>query len=240
MENETIKLITKAQAGDIKAREILMTDNAGLVINIAKRYIGRGYDLEDIISLGNIGLLKAINKFNTEYDYMFSTYAVPLINGEIKRFLRDDGMIKVSRLQKENAWKISYTRDKYLKNMGREPTLTEIENDTSLDKEAIFMALDANKSVESIYKNVGNNNNKDLLLLDTICDEKDEGELLLNQMLVKSLIDELDEYEKQLIKYRYFDNMTQAHVGQILNLSQVKVSRLEKKILLKLRKFVIQ
>lgn len=235
-----IELITKAQAGDKVAKDRLVLDNTGLVYSIAKRYAGRGYEFEDIASLGIIGLIKAIDNFKVEFDVMFSTYAVPMISGEIKRFLRDDGMIKVSRNLKENGWKINNSRDTFMKEWGREPTVNELSTLTGMDKEEIAFACEANQAVESIYQSTYSKDGSEIYLIDQISGKENEKDKLLDQMLVESLLDELDDFERKLITLRYFKDRTQTQVARILGLSQVQVSRLEKKIIIKLRKYVIQ
>ncbi len=234
------ELITKAQAGDKEAKDQLVLDNRGLVYSIAKRYQGRGYELEDIVSLGIIGLIKAINNFKCEFGVMFSTYAVPMINGEIKRFLRDDGIIKVSRNLKENAWKINSFRDSFVKVNGREPTVKELAAVTGIEEEEIAFACEATQTVESIYQSTYSSDGSEIYLIDQISGKENEKDKLLDKMLVDSLLDELDDFERKLITLRYYEEKTQTEVAGVMGLSQVQVSRLEKKIIIKLRKYVIQ
>ena len=151
---EVAVLIARSQAGDKEAREVLIEKNLGLVHHIVRRFLGRGYDAEDLFQIGSIGLMKAIDKFDLAYDVKFSTYAVPMISGEIKRFLRDDGMVKVSRTLKENGWKIRQASERIAHEKGREATLEEIALATGISKEDIVMAMEANVEVESIYKSV--------------------------------------------------------------------------------------
>ena len=191
--------------------------------------------MEDLFQIGCIGILKAIDKFDLSYDVKFSTYAVSLISGEIKRFLRDDGMVKVSRSLKENGWKIKLASERLSQQYGREATIDEIATATELSTEDIVMAMEANVEVESIYKSVYQNDGNEIFLVDKLPEEKDENEKMLNHMLLKQLLEELGEEEKKLIDLRYFREMTQVQVAKILGISQVQVSRMEKKILMKMR-----
>jgi len=232
---ETLELIRKAHEGDKDARDRIVSENVGLVWSIVRRFKGRGCELEDLFQIGCIGILKAIDKFDLSYDVKFSTYAVSLISGEIKRFLRDDGMVKVSRSLKENGWKIKLASEKLSQEYGREATIDEIATATELSTEDIVMAMEANVEVESIYKSVYQNDGNEIFLVDKLPEEKDENEKMLNHMLLRQLLDELGEEEKKLIELRYFREMTQMQVAKILNISQVQVSRMEKKILMKMR-----
>ena len=248
---ETAVLIERSQAGDKEAREILIEENLGLVRHIVKRFIGRGYDPEDLFQIGCIGLIKAIDKFDLQFDVRFSTYAVPMIQGEIKRFLRDDGMVKVSRTLKENGWKIKQAADHLSQLYGREATLQELSAETALSVEDIVMALDANVEVESIYKSVYQSDGNEIYLVDQVVDsaggctaglshanEDAEKEKILNHMLLEQLLATLPETERQLIHMRYFQEKTQVEVTKALVFSQVQVSRMEKRILLHLRQEV--
>jgi RNA polymerase sporulation-specific sigma factor len=236
---ETIALIKRSHQGDKEARDKLVNSNLGLVWSIVRRFENRGYDLEDLFQIGSIGLMKAIDKFDTSFEVRFSTYAVPMITGEIKRFLRDDGMIKVSRSLKENAAKIRNAESKLQKELGREITLNELEKETGIPREDIVMALEANVEVESIYKSVYQSDGNEICLADRLPEKNDHNEKLLNHMLLKQLIADLPDLEKQLIIQRYFEEKTQMEVAKNLGISQVQVSRMEKKILLRLRKLVI-
>ncbi len=234
--NHTKELIERAHKGDKEARDTLVMENMGLVYSVARRYLGRGYELEDLSQLGVIGLIKAIDKFDCDYCVMLSTYAVPMISGEIKRFLRDDGMVKVSRTLKENAWKISKACEMLSQKYGRDATVDEIAAATELSREDIVMAMDANKDVESIYKSVYENDGSEIYLVDQISSKENEKEKLLDRLMLEKLMEELNEEEKRIINMRYFENKTQTQVAKILSISQVQVSRMEKKILLKMRK----
>ena len=226
---EVAVLIARSQAGDKEAREVLIEKNLGLVHHIVRRFLGRGYDAEDLFQIGSIGLMKAIDKFDLAYDVKFSTYAVPMISGEIKRFLRDDGMVKVSRTLKEKA------SERIAHEKGREATLEEIALATGISKEDIVMAMEANVEVESIYKSVYQSDGNEIYLVDKLPEKKDDNEKLLNHMLLEQLIGELGEEERLLIRLRYFQDKTQVEVAKNLGISQVQVSRMEKKILVRMR-----
>lgn len=234
--SENAVLIRKAQSGEKKAREVLIEQNLGLVHHIVKRFLGRGYDAEDLFQIGVIGLIKSIDKFDTSYDVKFSTYAVPLITGEIKRFLRDDGMVKVSRTLKENGMKVRYATERLGNKLNREPTLAEVAREAALTDEEVVMAMEANVQVESIYKSVYQNDGNEIFLVDQLADEKqNEQELVLNHMVLSQLISGLPQKEQKLIKLRYYQDKTQTEVAKVLGISQVQVSRLENKILLDMR-----
>ena len=237
---ETSVLIERSHAGDKEAREVLIENNLGLVHHIVKRFVGRGYDPEDLFQIGCIGLMKAIDKFDLQFDVKFSTYAVPMISGEIKRFLRDDGMVKVSRSVKENGWKITQARERLQYILGREPTLQELQKETGLSLDDIVRALEAGVEVESIYKSVYQSDGNEIYLIDQLMGDQNEKEYLLNQMLVSQLLDELQGTEKELILLRYFQGKTQVEIARRLGISQVQVSRLEKKILKKMREKVLE
>lgn len=239
MEENTM-LIAKVRQGDKLAREILIEKNLGLVHHIVKRFIGRGVEPEDLFQIGSIGLMKAIDKFDLSYDVKFSTYAVPLVVGEIKRFLRDDGMVKVSRSLKENAWKAKHMAEQLSKQYGREPTLGEISENTGIEVEDIVTALEASEEVESIYKSVYQNDGSEIFLVDQIAQNSNKHEEMLNHMLLEQLLKTLSEEEKELIRLRYFQEKTQTEVARRMGISQVQVSRLEKKILIRMRSEVLK
>ncbi len=248
---ETSVLIARSQAGERDAREVLIEKNLGLVHHIVKRFANRGYDLEDLFQIGSIGLMKAIDKFDLSLGLKFSTYAVPMITGEIKRFLRDDGMVKVSRTIKENGLKVSMARQKLQGILGREPAIQEIAEETGLDREDIVLAMEASIEVESIYSAVYQDDGSEVYLVDKVVrgtggsvgssmvgiyDSGDkEKEELLNHMLLKQLLDGLEPSERELSCMRYFQNKTQMEIASMLGISQVQVSRMEKKILLRMR-----
>lgn len=234
--DKTLELIKLAKEGNQDAKEQLVTENLGLVWSVARRFMGRGHDLEDLYQIGCIGLMKCIEKFDLSYDVKFSTYAVPMISGEIKRFLRDDGMIKVSRTLKETAYKVKKAREEIINQTGIEPKLEELSEILEIDVEEIVASLEANVEVESIHKTIYQNDGNAIYLLDKIATVEDENETLLNQIIVGELIVQLDEVEKKIIKMRYFENKTQTEIAKEIGISQVQVSRMEKRILLKMRK----
>lgn len=231
----TLALIEKAHGGDKEARETLVEENMGLVYTIARRFGGRGYEPEDLVQIGSIGLLKAIDKFDTSFDVRFSTYAVPMISGEIKRFLRDDGMIKVSRSLKETAGKACMAREILEKRNGREPTLEEISAEIGAAREDIVLAMESAAEVESLHKTIYQGDGSAILLMDRLEERRNPNEELLNSMLLRGLLEGLPETERTLICLRYFEEKTQTEVAERLGISQVQVSRYEKKILRKLR-----
>ena len=229
-------LISQAQKGDKQVRDTLIEENLGLVHHIVKRFLNRGYDAEELFQIGCIGLMKAVDHFDTEYEVKFSTYAVPLIMGEIKRFLRDNGMIKISRSLKENAWKIKNAKQDLAGPTGREVTIDEIAEYTGLTVEEIVLAQEADIEIESLSKTVYQGDGSEISLGDRIADDKNEHERLLNHLFLEQLLQALSEDERYLIKLRYFDNVTQTETAKELGISQVQVSRLEKKILEKMKR----
>lgn len=244
-------LIERSQAGEKDAREVLIEKNLGLVHHIVRRFAGRGHDLEDLFQIGVIGLMKAIDKFDLSLGVKFSTYAVPMIAGEIKRFLRDDGPVKVSRTIKENGVKVTLARQKLQAAMGREPTLQEVVEETGLSSEEVVIAMEAAVEVESIYSAVYQDDGSEVYLVDKVVrgasgsvgssmvgvseSGDPEKEQLLNHMLLTQLMDSLEPSERELIYMRYFQNKTQVEIAGLLGISQVQVSRMEKKILLRMR-----
>lgn len=236
---DTQLLIRKAQDGDKVAREQVINENVGLVWSIVRRFLGRGQEAEDLFQIGVIGLMKAVDKFDLSYEVMFSTYAVPMISGEIKRYLRDNnGLIKMSRSIKENGWKIKAAQERLNFELGRDATLEELAAATELTMEDVVTALEAGSEIESIYKTVYQGDGNEIYLVDRIREEKNEAELLIDRMTVEQLLNSLTEEEKLLITSRYFEDKTQVETAKLLGISQVQVSRLEKKILLKMRKNV--
>lgn len=234
--DQTMEWIRRAKEGEKEAKEKLVTENTGLVWSVVRGFAGRGYELEDLFQIGCIGLMKSIERFDLSYEVKFSTYAVPLITGEIRRFLRDDGMVKVSRKLKENGYKAYRAAVSLSLELSREATIEEIGARANLPVEDVVMALEANAEVESLYKTTYQSDGKEILLIDHIPKEVDEEEKLLNHMALVQAMEELEERERTLIKLRYFQNKTQSEIAKVLSISQVQVSRLEKKILLKMRK----
>lgn len=234
--DHTIALIQKSHNGDEKARAQLMEENTGLIWCVARRFYGRGTEPEDLFQIGSIGLLKAIDKFDLSYDVKFSTYAVPMISGEIKRFLRDDGMIKVSRSLKETAYRAYLAGEKIREESGREATIEEIAEKIEVEKETLILAIEASTEVESLQKTIYQGDGNEILLMDKIVEEEEREEKILDMMLLRQLLGELGERERQLLSLRYFGNKTQGEVGKMMGISQVQVSRMEKRILQDLRK----
>lgn len=233
---DTIELIKRSRAGDKLAREQVITENMPLVYSIVKRFAGRGYDAEDLSQIGAIGLIKAVDNFNMDFDVKFSTYAVPVISGEIKRFMRDDGMVKVSRTLKENGIRIRHVAEKMAAELGREATLEELSAATEMKREDIVLALEAGNEVESLSKTVYQKEGSEISLMERIPSEEDEAETIVNQLLLEQLLEELNEEEKKLIELRYFEEKTQTQIAGMLGLSQVQVSRMEKRVLGNMRK----
>ncbi|MCI9148311.1 MAG: RNA polymerase sporulation sigma factor SigF [Hungatella sp.] len=233
--DETMNLIDRAHQGDKGARDQLVLDNMGLIWSIVRRFAGRGYELEDLFQIGSIGLIKAIDKFDLSYEVRFSTYAVPMIMGEVKRFLRDDGMIKVSRSLKEMGMKARIARESLTYSLGREPTVEEIAKEIGVSKEEVAASMEAGAEVESLYKAIQKEGESGLCLMDKIEDENQDQEHLLNRMVLKDLIGGLSEKDREIILRRYYENQTQTEVAKALNISQVQVSRLEKRILKQMR-----
>ena len=231
----TLALIEKAHGGDKEARETLVEENMGLVYTIVRRFAGRGHEMEDLIQIGSIGLIKAIDKFNSAFDVKFSTYAVPMIAGEIKRFLRDDGMIKVSRSLKETAGKAYMVKEALEKKYGREPSLEEISEEIGASREDIVLAMESAAEVESLHKSIYQGDGNAISLMDKLEEQGNPNEELLNHMVLNDVIQTLHEEERMLIRLRYFEDKTQMEVARALGMSQVQVSRYEKKILKKMR-----
>lgn len=232
---ETMELIKKAQDEDKAAIERLVEFNLGLVRSIVNKFRNRGYDKEDLFQLGSIGLIKAIQNFDTSYNVKFSTYAVPMIMGEIKRFLRDDGIIKVSRSLKEVYQKVHQAKETLSKNLHREPTLEEISEELKIDKEEIIMALESGYAPEYLYSTIHQDDGNPVLLIDKISDESTEDISLVEHITLKEMISKLESRERQIVVMRYFQDKTQTEIAKKLGISQVQVSRIEKKILIRMR-----
>jgi len=225
---EVRELIKRSQTGDDEARDEIVKKNTRLVWSVVQRFLNRGYEADDLFQIGCIGLIKSIDKFDLSYDVKFSTYAVPMIIGEIQRFIRDDGSIKVSRSLKELNHKIRKTMEEMTKNNGRTPSILELSEQLNIPKEDIIMALEANQSPHSIYETVYENEGDPITLMDQIA-EKDSS--WFEHIALKEAIRQLDSRERLIIYLRYFKDQTQAEVAKRLNISQVQVSRLEKSIL---------
>ena len=227
----TEELIAKSQAGDKEARELLITENSGLIWSVARRFIGRGTESEDLYQLGCLGFLKAVEGFDLNFGTQFSTYAVPKIAGEIRRFLRDDGAIKVSRSIKEQSTAIKITRNHLTSALGREPTVQEISRQIGLSPEEIALAETATASTESIQRETGE---EGFSLEDVLTDTESE-EKLVEKISLRQAIEKLPDRERMVVQLRYFHGLTQDRVSKVLDVSQVQVSRIEKKALQQLR-----
>lgn len=227
----TEELIRLAQSGDQSAKETLLTENAGLIWSISKRYYGRGTDSEDLYQLGCLGFLKAVDGFDTTYGTQFSTYAVPKISGEIRRFLRDDGSVKVSRVLKERAFTVSAARSKLMHTLGREPTVSEIAESTGISLEEIAEAETATAATESMQSAIG----EDGFSLEKVLADPKTEDTLLEKITLQEAIRTLPERESLVIKMRYYHGLTQARVASVLDVSQVQISRIEKKALSRLK-----
>lgn len=233
--DHTLALIGRAHQGDKEARDTLFEENTGLIYSVARRFLGRGVEMEDLFQIGSIGLLKAVDKFDPAFEVRFSTYAIPMILGELKRFFRDDGMIKVSRSIKENQHRVYLAREKIEKELGREPSLKEIAEMLGMPPEEVAMTLDSAAEVESLYRTVYQSEGTDIFLIDKIPEKENAEEHLLNRIFLEEILGKLESSDRKLIYMRYFQDMTQTQVAERLGVSQVQVSRMEKRILGKLR-----
>ena len=233
--DHTLALIMKSQQGDKEARDTIFEENAGLVYSVAKRFLGRGVEMEDLVQIGSIGLLKAIDHFDRSYDVRFSTYAVPMILGEIRRYLRDDGILKVSRSLKENCVRIYSAREKLEKELGREPVLEEIAAAAELSVEEALISLESGAEVESLHKIIYQGDGNDISLMDRLQEKENGQDLALNRIFLDEILQKLKVKERQLIYMRYFKDMTQTEIAAELGISQVQVSRMEKRILKQLK-----
>ena len=233
--DHTLALIIKSQQGDKEARDTIFEENAGLVYSVAKRFLGRGVEMEDLVQIGSIGLLKAIDHFDRSYDVRFSTYAVPMILGEIRRYLRDDGILKVGRSLKENCVRIYSAREKLEKELGREPVLEEIAAAAELSVEEALISLESGAEVESLHKIIYQGDGNDISLMDRLQEKENGQDLALNRIFLDEILQKLKVKERQLIYMRYFKDMTQTEIAAELGISQVQVSRMEKRILKQLK-----
>lgn len=238
MKREIYRLIEKARQGDRAALERLTAENTGLIWSAVKKFSGRGTDKEDLFQIGAIGLIKAINKFDTSFNVEFSTYAVPMIMGEIRRFLRDDGLIKVSRGLKETAVKAMAAAERISAGKGRDAVISEIAEAIDCDCATVALALESAQPPDSIYKTVGDGTN-DLLLIDKLHSGENREEDVLNTLSLREAIKKLPERERRIMVLRYYREKTQSEVARIMGLSQVQISRLEKKSLGVLRENIV-
>ena len=236
MMDRTLELIRASQEGDFSARDTLVAENTGLVWSVVKKFIGRGYDPEDLFQIGSIGLMKCIDKFDASFEVKFSTYAVPMIMGEIKRFLRDDGIIKVSRPLKEMAMKAKYMQESLQHATGKPPTISELAAALDTNVEELAYAMDANNEVESLYTVVYQGDGSPVYLLDKLDRQGDDaGDRMIDKIALREIIRSLAPKERQVIVMRYFQDKTQSQIAQAIGVSQVQVSRIEKRVLATLR-----
>lgn len=230
--------IIKAQNNDEEAMTKIIKTNSGLIWSIVKRFLGRGYDKEELEQIAYIGFIKAIKRFDTTLEFKLSTYAVPYIIGEIKRFIRDDGAIKVSRSIKELCAKIGQIQKEYITKKGEEITVEELARELKVEKEEIVVALESQRTVESIDKNVYDDENGESKI-SKISNQKDETTILLNKLCVEELINNLETRDKKIILLRYYKRKTQTEVAKMLGITQVQVSRLEKRILSEMKEKIV-
>jgi len=237
-DDEMKQLLARAQAGDAHARERLVNCNLKLVFNLVKRFQNRGYELEDLFQIGCIGLMKAIDKFDLSYNVRFSTYAVPMIVGEIRRFLRDDNPIKVSRSIKETAYKVQQSREMLVSKYGREPTISEIAEELDLSREEVITALEAVQSPASIYETLHQDDGDPIYLLDQLSEGDGNDINWLDRIAIKEVLKQLPDRDRLILLWRFFGDKTQGEIADKLGLSQVQVSRLERQALKKLHEMM--
>ncbi len=230
----TEELIAQAQAGDKAASETLITENSGLIWSVARRFLGRGTEADDLYQLGCLGFIKAVDGFDLAFGTQFSTYAVPKIAGEIRRFLRDDGAVKVSRTIKEQAVAVRTVRNHLTAALGREPTIGEISAQTGFSAEEIALVENATAATESIHRQMTD----DGFSLESVLTDTETEEKMVERISLRQAIDRLEEREAMVIKLRYFHGLTQERTSKVLNVSQVQVSRIEKKAIASLREMM--
>jgi RNA polymerase sporulation-specific sigma factor len=230
------ELLVLAKSGDTDAMNELIEMNLPLVSSISKKFLNRGYDYEDIFQIGSIGLVKAINNFDLTYNVKFSTYAVPMIIGEIKRFLRDDGMIKVSRNVKSLARKVHFYKEVLTKKLNRSPTIDELADYANVDKEEILFAIESSNSLQYLYDTIHQDDGAPVLLIDKLSEKGVDDGNIIERIALKEALQSLDNKARQIIVLRYFKDKTQVQVAKLLGISQVQVSRIEKKVLFQMRK----
>ena len=230
------ELLALAKSGDNDAMNELIEMNLPLVSSISKKFLNRGYDYEDIFQIGSIGLIKAVNNFDLTYNVKFSTYAVPMIIGEIKRFLRDDGMIKVSRNVKSLARKVNFYKEILTKKLKRSPTIEELADYANVDKEEILFAIESSNSLQYLYDTIHQDDGAPVLLIDKLSEKGVDDGNIIERIALKEALQSLDSKARQIIVLRYFKDKTQVQVAKMLGISQVQVSRIEKKVLSQMRK----
>ena len=228
------KSIKKAQEGDKNELEKLLNNNNGLIWSIVRRFQGRGYEVEDLYQIACMGFIKAVKRFDTNFEVKLTTYAVPYMIGEIKKYIRDDGLVKVSRSLKELGIKVKELQKEYFYKKGKEISIEEISNELKVPKEDVILSIEATRKPESIEGSVNNTNSKtekNINLIDKLSTDKDEEEILTNKMVINELINNLNKRERKVILLRYFKGKTQKEVAKIIGVTQVQVSRIERKIL---------
>lgn len=230
-QEEMMELIQKSQAGDMEARDILVEGNLKLVLSVVKKFNNRGEDLDDLFQVGAMGLIKAIDNFDFSHGVKFSTYAVPMIIGEIRRYLRDNSVVRISRSIKDTAYKALQFKEKYFQNHGMEPSIEDIAQGIEMDMIDVIIALEAIQEPVSIYSPIYSNGGDEIYLIDQIADTYETEEQKLNQMIINEGIAKLNERLKGIIYSRYYDNKTQMEIAEELGISQAQVSRLEKSAL---------
>ena len=235
---DTMVLIERSHHGDKKAREQLVEENMGLVWSIVKRFAGRGTDMEDLFQIGAMGLLKAIDKFDTAFDVKFSTYAVPMIIGEVRRYLRDNNPIRVSRSLRDTAYKALQVKERLTAEKSKEPAIEEIAKELDMPKESIVIALDAIQDPISLFEPVYHDGGDTLFVMDQVSDEKNGDALWLENISLSEAIERLTEREKKIVNLRFFQGKTQTEVSTEIGISQAQVSRLEKSALRHMRKYM--
>ncbi|SKA88308.1 RNA polymerase sporulation-specific sigma factor [Clostridium sp. USBA 49] len=228
---DNLELIIKARNGDKEALDNLIQINLPLVSAISKKFLNRGYEYEDIFQIGSMGLVKAVNNFDPKFNVKFSTYAVPMIMGEIKRFIRDDGIIKVSRSVKNVARKLHYDKETLSKKLGREPTIEELSQYTGISSEEIIFALESANGMQYLYDTIHQDDGSPVLLIDKLSENFEEDNEIVDKIALKEALSNLDTKARQIIMLRYFKDKTQVQVAKLLGISQVQVSRIEKKVL---------
>ena len=229
-------LIQRAQVGDKIAQDIIVQENMGLVWSVVKKFTNRGYDPEDLFQIGAIGLLKCVQKFDLSYDVKFSTYAVPMIVGEIKRFLRDDGLIKISRPIKEIAQKSKYAKEEYQRQHDQEPTIKQLATFMDIAVEDLILGLEAAKEVESLHATIYQGDGSPIFLIDKLARAENEENTTVDLLALKDIIKKLKPKEREIIQMRYFEEKTQTEIAKHVGVSQVQVSRIEKKALENIRR----
>lgn len=236
--DDNVNLIQLAKSGNKDALNKIIEINLPLVSSISRKFLNRGYEYEDIFQIGSMGLIKAVNNFDISYNVKFSTYAVPMIIGEIKRFLRDDGIIKVSRNVKSTAKKLHYDKEELTKKLDREPTIEELAVFSGIDKEEIVFAIESANSLQYLYDTIHQDDGAPVLLIDKLSENVEEDNNMIDRIALKEALRDLDVKARQIIMLRYFKDKTQVQVAKMLGISQVQVSRIEKKVLKKMKEIL--